>query len=76
MRKLLCLAVLLSTGSVQAEGWTCSAPGIVSGTYDGGSMAYIHLQGYPDGKPYAVVKKGKTATGTTTNGTKFSCVSK
>ncbi|MBX9647841.1 MAG: hypothetical protein K2X57_12380 [Xanthobacteraceae bacterium] len=78
MKRILLLPALLVllTSNAKAEGWACSAPGIVEGSYDGGGMAYIHLQGFPDGKPYAVVKKGKTATGTTSNGTKFVCAQK
>jgi hypothetical protein len=49
---------------------------MVSGAYDGGSSAYIHLSGFPDGGTYAVQKKGKRASGTTKNGTKFVCVQK
>lgn len=58
-----------------AEGWTCSAPGLVSGSYDGGGTAYIHLAGFPDGGNYSVQTIGaKKVTGTTKNGTKFSCI--
>lgn len=70
------LAALVISTSANAEGWTCSASGMVSGSYDGGSIAYIHLSGYPDGGTYAVTKNGKRATGTTKNGTKFTCVQK
>lgn len=67
-------AAFASTAS--ADGWKCSAPGMQSGTYDGGTMAYIHLSAYPNGKSYAVTKKGKTATGVTSDGTRFTCVQK
>lgn len=70
------VAVAVSVDPVRAEGWTCSAPGMVSGSYDGGSSAYIHLSGFPDGGTYSVQKQGKRASGTTKNGTKFVCVQK
>jgi hypothetical protein len=59
-----------------AETWTCSAPGLVSGSYDGGEGAYIHLNGFSDGKVYPVKKSGNRAIGTTGNGTKFTCSKK
>lgn len=73
------LAMLLCTAfvsDVNAQNWTCSAPGMQSGTYDGGATAYIHLSAYPSGNAYPVTKKGKTATGKTSNGTPFTCVQK
>jgi len=76
MRRLFCLAFLLTSSGASAEGWTCSAPGLVSGSYDGGSSAYIHLNGFPSGGTYPVQKNGKRATGTTKNGTKFTCSQK
>lgn len=60
-------------GSAHAETWTCSAAKMASGSYDGGSMAYIHLSPYPNGKPYPVARKGKVATGKTSDGTSFVC---
>ena len=63
-------------GSASAQSWTCSAPGMQSGTYDGGATAYIHLSAYSNGKAYPVVKKGKTASGKTSDGTPFTCVQK
>lgn len=56
-----------------AAGWTCSAPGLISGSYDGGDSAYIHLTGFSNGNNYPVAKKGSRATGTTKNGTRFVC---
>ena len=55
--------------------WKCSAPGMISGSYDGGSQAYIHLEGFSSGGQYAVTRNaaGTIATGTTANGTKFTC---
>jgi hypothetical protein len=32
---------------------------MVSGSYDGGSSAYIHLTGFPSGGTYPVQKQGK-----------------
>lgn len=75
------LAAILALGisfamPAHAADWSCSAPGLVSGNYDGGDSAYIHLNGFSSGSVYAVVKKGNRASGTTSNGTKFSCVKK
>jgi len=56
-----------------AETWKCSAAGLADASYDGGSTAYIHLQGYGRGGTYSVKRKGKVATGTTKNGTRFTC---
>lgn len=60
----------------QTESWKCSARGMISGSYDGGSSAYIHLQGFQSGGNYAVNKKGKVASGVTKNGTTFTCRAK
>jgi len=57
----------------QKKSWKCSAPGLVSSSYDGGGSAYVHLQGFSSGGTYAVTKRGNVATGTTANGTKFTC---
>lgn len=76
------LAAILAIGlsfapPVHAADWSCAAPGLVSGNYDGGDSAYIHLSGFSGGSVYAVVKtKGNRVNGTTSNGTKFSCVKK
>lgn len=71
------IVALLAPVAAHAEGWTCSAPGLVSGSYDGGAMAYIHLTGFPDGGTYAVLKSGSSkVTGVTKNGTKFTCIKK
>ncbi|WP_295845432.1 hypothetical protein [Tardiphaga sp.] len=74
--KKFAICLVLAVTPAHAETWTCSAPGIISGNYDGGSMAYIHLTGYPDGGTYSVSKHGNKATGTTKNGTKFTCSKK
>ncbi|MCB1475152.1 MAG: hypothetical protein H6883_10755 [Rhodobiaceae bacterium] len=64
-------------GTVSAgNGWSCTAAGIQNASYrDGRSSAYIHLSPYANGKnyPVAVSADGKTVTGVTTNGTKFTC---
>jgi hypothetical protein len=67
-------ATALLNCSASAEGWTCSASGMVSGSYDEGSSPYIYLTGFPSGGTYTVQKNGKRSTGTTKNGTKFVCV--
>lgn len=53
--------------------WKCTAPGLVNGSYSGGSTAYIHLSGFSTGGTYPVKRKGNVATGVTANGTKFTC---
>jgi hypothetical protein len=69
---MLTAFVLLASTQAHAS-WTCTAPNLVSASYDGGSSAYVHLQGFSSGGTYSVTKKGKVATGTTANGTKFTC---
>jgi hypothetical protein len=71
---LITAALFFAFTPAHAEGWTCSAPGMVSGSYDGGNAAYIHLTGFSTGGTYPVTRNGKRATGTTKNGTKFVCV--
>lgn len=58
------------------NGWKCSANSILGARYDGGNSANIHLAPYSYGGNYVVTKSvdGKTATGTTANGTSFTCV--
>jgi hypothetical protein len=82
LTKLLCAfaavlaasAVILFAAPAESQGaWKCSATGLISGSYDGGSSAYIHLQGFPSGGSYAVTKNGNVATGVTANGTRFTC---
>jgi len=70
---LLALFCAALSGSAQAEAWTCSAKNMVSGNYDGGDTAYIHLSPYGRGNNYPVTRKGKTVTGRTSNGTPFVC---
>ena len=76
MKQALAILFLLASTSAHAQAWTCSAPGMISGSYDGGESAYIHLTGFPSGGTYPVKKQGKRATGTTKNGTAFACVQK
>jgi hypothetical protein len=66
------LLALTITDPAQAA-WSCSANGLVSASYDGGGSAYVHLEGFSSGNTYPVTRKGKVATGTTKNGTKFTC---
>lgn len=56
-----------------AQKWTCTAPALKNSGYEGGSTAYIHLEGFKRGGRYAVSRKGNVATGTTANGTAFTC---
>lgn len=56
-----------------AEDWSCSARGIVSGSYSGGSSAYIHLAGYNTGNDYPATRRGNVASGVTKDGTHFTC---
>lgn len=79
MKPILLIGTMVLGGlasKVEAESWTCSAPGLLSGSYDGGATAYIHLAPYQNGNSYPVVKKGKTAIGKTSNGTSFVCTQK
>jgi hypothetical protein len=73
---ILSIALFAFATSAQAESWSCSASGIVTGSYDGGGSAYIHLNGFPSGGTYPVQKNGKRASGVTKNGTRFTCVQK
>ena len=55
--------------------WKCTASGLVNASYDGGDSAYVHLVGFSSGGTYPVTrnKAGTVATGTTANGTRFTC---
>lgn len=76
-----CLAGILPAVGVLAQGapakkkWTCTAPGLVTASYDGGHSAYVHLEGFSQGGVYAVsLNSARTAaTGVTANGTRFVC---
>jgi hypothetical protein len=76
MRRAFAIAFvgLASGAPAYADSWTCSAPGMASGSYDGGATAYIHLTAFNTGSNYPVKKSGNRATGVTKNGTKFTCV--
>jgi hypothetical protein len=56
--------------------WRCSAQGLVNSYYTGSDSAMIHLQGFPSGGNYKVTKNAQDteASGTTANGTPFTCV--
>jgi hypothetical protein len=62
-------------GGVDTSGWSCSARGMVMGRYGGGDDAYIQLSGFARGGDYPVKlnQQGNVATGTTGNGTPFTC---
>jgi len=70
---LALITLLLASSAAHAQSWTCSARDMITGTYDGGATAYIHLSPYGRGNHYPVTKKGKTVTGRTSNGTPFVC---
>lgn len=73
-RSLGVAMILLTTGHcLAAEGWKCSAPGLIAARYEGGATAYVHLSGFAYGGNYKVKKSGDKATGVTANGTKFTC---
>lgn len=72
---MLLLTSLALSGQANAADWTCSAKNMITGNYDGGATAYIHLSPYGRGNNYPVTKKGKTVTGHTSNGTPFVCKS-
>lgn len=76
MKKVLLLSIvvlLAALSAADAASWKCSAKNLADGTYSGGGTAYIHLSPYKSGHEYPVTKKGKTATGVTQDGTKFTC---
>ena len=62
-----------SSPSETQKKWACQAPNLVTANYTGGGYAYVHLSGFTTGGNYPVVKNGSIATGTTANGTKFTC---
>jgi hypothetical protein len=70
---IACSASVLAFAQKKSKSWKSSAPGMVSGSYEGGDSAYIHLSGFRHGGSYAVTKRGNVASGTTANGTKFTC---
>jgi hypothetical protein len=68
---------LLVSSSANAASWTCSASKLKNYSYSGGSSAMIHLSPYSKGGRYSVKKvSANKVTGTTKDGTKFTCVKK
>lgn len=66
--------LIVLCNSAHAGTWTCSAKNMITGAYDGGERAYIHLSPYGRGNNYPVTKRGKkTVIGRTSNGTPFTC---
>jgi hypothetical protein len=70
---MLILASFALSSAASAAEWTCSAKNMITGNYDGGATAYIHLSPYNRGHDYPVAKKGRMVTGHTSNGTPFVC---
>jgi len=70
-------SALLGTSSANAASWTCSAAKLKNYSYSGGTIAMIHLSPYKSGGRYSVKKvNANKVTGTTKDGTKFTCVKK
>lgn len=71
-------AIAISGCATTGDGasWKCSAQGLVNAHYTGSGTAMIHLQGFSSGGSYTVTKnaQGTEATGTTANGTPFTCI--
>jgi hypothetical protein len=68
---------LLMSSSANAATWTCSAAKLKNYSYSGGSSAMIHLSPYSKGGRYPVKKvNANKVSGTTKDGTKFTCVRK
>lgn len=61
-----------------SQKWVCDARLIASHDYNGGDRATIRLAPYPQGGSYAVKKNeaGNVATGSTADGTAFTCTLK
>ena len=56
--------------------WVCTVPShaqLISFYYTGGDWAQIHIAPYSSGGSYKVTKVDGVATGTTANGTEFTC---
>ena len=73
---LACATVISGCAATTADSqkkWVCDAPGLISGSYFGGTYASIHLSPYAGGGSYPVVKDGDTATGTSKDGRAFVC---
>jgi hypothetical protein len=69
------LGLVASTDEALSRGqpWKCRGPGLKAFNYSGGDSAYVLLTGADTGGTYPVTKTGKIVTGTTSNGTKFTC---
>ena len=82
MIRLPVFALVVALGACATPGdggaWTCTAKDLVSARYDGSEYASVHLSGYQSGSSYKVtLNSARTeATGTTGNGTPFTCVKK
>ena len=71
------VGALLLTSIANAASWTCSAAKLKNYSYSGGSSAMIHLSPYSKGGRYPVKKvNANKVTGTTKDGTKFTCTKK
>lgn len=74
---VLASAVLFVACATPSDGsiWACSAKDLVSARYDGTEFAFVHLSGFQSGAQYKVrLNDARTeATGTTGNGTPFTC---
>jgi hypothetical protein len=74
----IAIAIAISGCATPGDGakWTCSAAGLVSANYDGSEYANVQLQGFSRTSPYKVTLDAQRtkATGTTANGTPFTCV--
>jgi hypothetical protein len=74
-----CTAAIItaSTAPATAASWTCSAAKLKNYSYSGGTSAMIHLSPYSSGGRYPVKKvNANKVTGTTKDGTKFTCTKK
>ena len=71
------VAPLFISGCVTTGGekWTCTGERMINSYYTGSDKAMIHLEGYSRGGNYDVTKnaEGTQATGTTRDGTAFTC---
>ena len=77
---VLVLGFCLSAGAQKQDGskkWICTVPSdaqLISYRYTGGNWADIHIAPFQSGGSYRIAKKDDTmVTGTTENGTPFTC---
>ena len=59
---VIVLGVAEPVHAQSGKAWKCTAPGLVSGSYSGGSSAYIHLSGFSTGG-IPGDKEGKSGNG-------------